>query len=403
VEWPPSPWRILRALAAAWKLLLADEPASSLERLLSALAARPPVFHLPPHRHSHTRHYVVSGDARRLMIDAFVAVEREEPLALLWPELDLDGAGLELLDRLLAGVRYLGRAESWCRAWRSDREWAVNARPLLADEEAPGRTVTVLCARPGATLEQIMAGTFALRKRGVETPPGARWVSYRMNGLEERCTTAAAPRPRCLTLALYGEGRIRTEHGLLLADRLRRQLLRQEATLSPTLLGKRDGVPRREGHLHLHILPEGTGFLERVRLWAAEGFSQEDLAALGRLRHLPATRGWAEVGLLLWDAVEGWPESPARIWVSLTPYLPTRHQGLEEEVARECSFRGLPAPEVLSVEEGARGFKLRRPGGPAPAGAPVWLRLRFPEAVGGPLSLGGLSHFGMGRLVPEAE
>src|ERR1700735_3509088 len=49
-EWPPSPWRFLRALAARW-FQYERETGTSTEtrdRLLVSLAQSPPSFYLPP-------------------------------------------------------------------------------------------------------------------------------------------------------------------------------------------------------------------------------------------------------------------------------------------------------------------------------------------------------------------
>ena len=57
VEWPPAPWRLLRALIATWKRTLPDLPQEQVEPILRALAA-PPDFVLPPASTGHTRHYM---------------------------------------------------------------------------------------------------------------------------------------------------------------------------------------------------------------------------------------------------------------------------------------------------------------------------------------------------------
>ncbi len=54
-EWPPSPWRLLRALVAVWRRTCADLPEAQMKRLLTPLALAPR-FKLPPHRVAHTRH-----------------------------------------------------------------------------------------------------------------------------------------------------------------------------------------------------------------------------------------------------------------------------------------------------------------------------------------------------------
>ena len=46
VEWPPSPWRIVRALIATWYLKAREIPATTVRSLVNTLSL-PPGFHLP--------------------------------------------------------------------------------------------------------------------------------------------------------------------------------------------------------------------------------------------------------------------------------------------------------------------------------------------------------------------
>jgi len=84
---------------------------------------------------------------------------------------------------------------------------------------------------------------------------------------------------------------------------------------------------------------------------------------------------------------------PARAWVSLTQYSPTRHakrlspaEALAADCRRECRRRGWPEPEVqvLDAMEGPRG------------GVRGTLRLTFPAAQTGPILLGRFAHLGGG-------
>ena len=94
-EWPPSPWRILRALVATWKRKLNDDPSCDygcMERLLQKLA-HPPVFILPPASTGHSRHFMPLKkglDDRTLVFDAFVAVDKKRELIVMWPDASLD-------------------------------------------------------------------------------------------------------------------------------------------------------------------------------------------------------------------------------------------------------------------------------------------------------------------------
>jgi CRISPR-associated protein Csb2 len=121
-EWPPSPWRLLRAIAAGWHRGGAADR-DTLLRVLDALA-EPPVFDLPFTTSGHTRHYVPSGGLkggkpeRTLMLDSFIALEREREHGTqafaIWPNLTLGEQERGVLERCCSAIRYFGRAESWC-------------------------------------------------------------------------------------------------------------------------------------------------------------------------------------------------------------------------------------------------------------------------------------------------
>src|SRR5438477_3732724 len=117
-EWPPSPWRFLRALVATWKSKLDHQLGQSdVEVLLRALIA-PPQFVLPPASAGHTRHYMPwfkkGPDDKTLVFDTFVSLSRDALVVMLWPDVTLPSRQSEQLAVLLEHVNYFGRAESWC-------------------------------------------------------------------------------------------------------------------------------------------------------------------------------------------------------------------------------------------------------------------------------------------------
>src|SRR5262245_21251188 len=113
-EWPPSPWRLLRALIATWKRKCPDLPEDQVRRVLMPLL-QPPNFHLPPARVAHTRHYMPwekKGPAdRTLVFDTFVVVARADPVLIHWPEAELAPEDLAALGWLVENLAILGRAE----------------------------------------------------------------------------------------------------------------------------------------------------------------------------------------------------------------------------------------------------------------------------------------------------
>ena len=89
-EWPPSPWRLLRALVATWYTRWPDLPAPELDALLDSLGD-PPSYRTPAARPGHTRHYLPDLDHKKgepggtdLTLDPFLSVPRSDELLVSW-------------------------------------------------------------------------------------------------------------------------------------------------------------------------------------------------------------------------------------------------------------------------------------------------------------------------------
>src|SRR5262245_11622478 len=89
VELPPSPWRLLRALDAVCLTRVPELDETTVHGLLAELA-RPPMFHLPRHGISHTRHYFPDITHRSgspsvdRTLDAFAVFVRDAELGVQW-------------------------------------------------------------------------------------------------------------------------------------------------------------------------------------------------------------------------------------------------------------------------------------------------------------------------------
>jgi CRISPR-associated protein Csb2 len=129
VEWPPSPWRLLRALIACgygtqgWSSV--PVAASSMLRKLAAVL---PEYQLPRGSLAHTRHYMpkTGRDDTTLVFDAFLDIEDAE-LLIRW-DCSLDADEQALLRKLCRDLNYLGRRESWVEAELLDDAESVTAQ-----------------------------------------------------------------------------------------------------------------------------------------------------------------------------------------------------------------------------------------------------------------------------------
>lgn len=445
-EWPPSPWRFLRALIASWHRTAADIEESVVRVLLAKLSALPE-FELPPATVGHTRHYMPQRSKNLLVHDAFVMTHGTGPIRLSWPEVTLTKEEGAALTRLLEGVRYFGRAESWCDAlWSEAPLHSLDSRALIETPQAGQEAVTVLCPAESVTLEQLDIETAALQKKAYNRPPGSRWVAF------SRRADALVPRPcsqnrrRRMHLAVY---RLKTNvlpsrlDAIRVAEGVRQGLNSCYGSVasgagSPTFSGRNADGPRRDDHRHAFYLPEGpfqgrnSHRIDHVVIWAPEGFDDEEQLALARLSYLRDFRRKDEQGrqasiqLLPVALLE--EESQERIfrrsreWISYTPYLMSRHpkkrggrwiDTAADQIRRECELRGLREPEVTPIPDSemaairsafpfpwVRYQKKRWGKRNGPVGAPGGFRLTFPDEVLGPLALGYACHYGMGRFIP---
>lgn len=417
-EWPPSPWRLLRALIASWKIRSHGLKETDVRPILEALAA-PPDFLLPRASLAHTRHYMPIGYSKGVekttkVFDAFVSVERDHQLIVHWSNAVLDAAQREILAELLDRLSYLGRAESWCEARLLDRledGFEVNCRPL-GDAPWPQsgkELVRVLCPAPETAFSDehvrqkkgrpvyepawnLAIETAQLHKEKWSDAPGSRWVTYVR---EADCLQALPSRPRRPKRnSVFHVARYALDLNVLplatatlpLAERVRAALMACMPNNEPSRIfsGKEaDGIPC-QGHAHAYFLPtddDGDGRLDHVTVFAREGFGEAELRAIDRLTRLSPRGEDHEIRLLLLGVaaageINSRPLAPTREWISATPYIATRYpkrkadrrtfleEDLRLELARFAERTGSPFPqEVEPLVDEAGVFRLRTPGG----------------------------------------
>lgn len=122
IEWPPSPWRLLRALiAVGYAKLQWDEVPEAARRLVEQLASVLPEYVLPAASSAHSRHYMPVGKLKSnkledttLVFDTWANVGDGE-MVIHWP-CELDDECTDLFAALISNLGYLGRSESWVEA-----------------------------------------------------------------------------------------------------------------------------------------------------------------------------------------------------------------------------------------------------------------------------------------------
>ncbi|MEU8263222.1 type I-U CRISPR-associated protein Csb2 [Micromonospora sp. NPDC048999] len=442
VEWPPSPWRLLRALVATWYTRWPDLPAPVLDGLLDALG-EPPSYRTPLARPAHTRHYLPDLDHKKgetggtdLTLDPYLSVPADEDVLVRW-DADLTDEQRQVLAKLAELLPYLGRADSVCEARLLDNDPTPDDTWWRPSATGPERIRLLAPARP-IRRPILELTTVDVRKNRRTVPPETTWVSY------ARVPAQAVPESpppsisgvTAVRLAVMSRAPFKATDAVLLADEMHRQVTRELDGGREAVLGH-GGAATDHQHAHWIPIPEGHhrgATVDSLVVWVRAGLTATEVAKIIGVRSVSGQRGgrggdgYKVKGLPAMDLLlqaagpveQVVPElyGPARRWRSLTPYLPVRHRKRESldayvttDVHRELGYRGLEAAEVTRInqEEGLsdrwaldfRRYRMTENLGKARRG--LGLRLEFAEEVEGPLLLGQLSHFGYGIFVPEPD
>jgi len=380
VEWPPSPWRVLRSLIATRHLKAREQVKEEvLNLLICSLAKQLPRYRLPIASQGHTRHYMPFNDGKNQkttkVFDTFIQLASEAPVQIGW-DVTLSAEAMAALTVLAERFGYFGRAESLVEAqvvdeFQGDRGLV---EPLGDGEELPGgkeivrllaplppekyehwridfeaKALATLGSKPKKSdlkkLPIVPADLFAalhadtgdLQAAGWNLPPGAAYVNY------ARYEAAFAPgprkrrlsntlKPRVARYALVSAVPPRIIQAVSVGDRVHKALCSWSED-SQVFTGKDDAGKPRVDHAHAHIFCEANGArdaISHLTVWANMGFDETACAALRRLNKVWG-HGGHDLRLVLLGL--GQPhEFPdchifgrAKIWHSATPFVSTRH------------------------------------------------------------------------------
>jgi CRISPR-associated protein Csb2 len=442
-EWPPSPYRLLRALYDTWKRKCPHLSETAVGSVLGALASEPPRFALPAAVASHTRSYLSSNSEdptdKSLIFDAFLAFNGGAACFMIWPDLSLTNEQRETLSELLEVLNYLGRSESWVEASLYEEEVDARywCRPLDGGEGS-GEVVPVACVMsPGEYvgkrpwLDALTASTSEVLKGRQSGPPLLRTVRYVRP--EEAMVTDPVPRAvrrppsaQAVLLALDSTVLPLVTATIEIAEQIRVRLMgahkkrmNGDPTQVSSLFSGKENGRKALGHGHVFILPlpNGRGRIDRVLLLSRQRpFTRDELGAVGGVRRLWQSDERPDVRCVIaWEGGLSASEirKPTSTVASVTPFVTIRHlrrgreprQFLADEIRRECRNHGMPPPVVVEPISRPMGdlfecveFRRNRKDDPPRPG--YAFQLVFDQPVLAPFSLGYGCHFGLGQFWP---
>jgi CRISPR-associated protein Csb2 len=363
VEWPPSPWRILRSLVAAYYRLSPEDGLDNAARLsreamlhlMEQLASRYPSYQLPNYTAAHSRHYMPlwqeGKSTTTKVLDTFYALpggafSDRAMMRVQWGDLDLQEEDRALLKLLCNRVSYLGRAESWVEmSVIADGDIQPNAVPISTMKGSQEITTRVLVPLNAAEMKGFVAGLAMLPapKKGkgrwtapqnvlesLETDigllhsqgwhgiPGSQWCLYRLEPEKsvrrKSVERSLAGRPAIARFGLSAPVLPKITMALSLGERFHQALIaksRNEDRRSlPVFVGQDDlGKALQDDHAHGWYLSEcnDRGQITHVSVYAPGGFEVPAVKALQGLKRVWGSEGInIDTTLLSVGAVAEW-------------------------------------------------------------------------------------------------
>ena len=444
-EWPPSPYRLARALIDVWKRKLSDLPEERFVKVLEAISGTPS-FSLPQWSEGHIRVWLSSNTTkqtdRQLVFDPFVAFGKDTPVRMRFNTSPTEETRSDLA-ALLGRLTYLGRSESWVEAGVMNNDQSTDIQwNCLPDKDAqPDRSASVFClSKPedgemSGWLPSLCMTTDTLLSEGRSSPTfllSERFSLPTVRSLDHvhSQVRVGEKEVRSALYALSSTVLPKVEETLPFAERVRAHLMGihkkivggNPAWVSARFSGKdSEGKPMR-GHRHAFFQPmdiDGDGRIDHLYIHCTEPFAESEIRALDRLKEVWQPKGRPEVRFILVSLSEQQSSPASRYWESATPFVTTRHfrkgrgsygEWIERELLREMDSHGLPRPSNISPMSEAKGRTAK---------TPWWafkrsrkdtfplkghgFHLEFDSPVQGYFSLGSLCHFGLGFFIPHSD
>jgi CRISPR-associated protein Csb2 len=402
-EFPPSPYRLLRALTARWFQYAretGDNDTKRRDELLQKIAAELPSYSLPEFtwRGQPLKQYIPykvewtgkgAADAAykkaqtTLVEDHYRLLPPDALLFWNWENLNLEKEQKDLLDQLLKRVLYFGRAESFSRLRRVEEISSELKTNCSLSEKSITNAVPVLVQTPNQKLNiaALLDFTDGKELRGRAVPPGTAWfyATLPKKPFAEPSTVRGRRFPTDLTFLQFAVGDVvppPIKEWVKVTERFRgsviknlsRQLTeREEATYKILTHSQReevslitgkdaDGNPL-QGHKHAYffLYPNKQGFPTRLIAWRKEPFKENEIEAMLVAAKKPIHWGynledWSVklVPLPFKSKIPDGLLTKAQTWISATPFVPPTQRHRFRKNGRERPIR-TPEEELIKL------------------------------------------------------
>lgn len=455
-EWPPSPYRLARAIIAGWKYNHPNIKEAELFPIISKISSAHPSFYLPAASVGHTRHYMppqdyapqkITAATPNLIFDTFTITDKTQNVYFIWQDIELSNKEQDILEKIFETIHYLGRAESWCDITLEKCVFAPNCFPLTDTINGGDyEMVEVLVTEPTVRMADLCTTTDDLRKNGKIYPDGTDMITYMRSAdcfssqYEKKSRKHNAP-VHVVRYAITNTIKPLVTNTLHVAEMLRSAAIsqykkRNDNECSLMLAGKDNTGKSIEGHKHAFYLPtdeDMDGRIDHLTIISThiDMEQNKELDSLLEIRDLrdKTYREERRLNIVLegYGKLEDFKNVPifkkAKRWRSIVPFVLSHHatwrrdsenkkhidspeKQIKTEIFKRYDTQNVRVsfinPKIKMARSMFYPFEFYRIRKSVVSGGGAYNTiLEFTDAISGPLTLGYASHFGLGLFVPD--
>lgn len=402
-EFPPSPYRLLRALTARWFQYTretGDGDTDKRDELLRKTAGELPLFTLPeftwrgqplkqyiPHKVEWTGKGAADPAYKKaqttLVEDHYRLLPPDALLFWHWENINLEKEQADLLDELLKRILYFGRAESFSRLRRVEKIPSQLNPNCSLSENSLSNAVPVLAQIPNQefNITALLDSTDGKELRGRAVPPGTAWFYAVLpsNSFAQPNRIRREKFPSNLNFVQFAVGGTvlpKMNQWVKVTERFRgnvinnlaRQLtkrkdasykmLNQTQREEISLITGKDAIGEPlQGHKHAYffLYPDNEGLPARLIVWRREPFTENEIEAMLSASEIPIhwdykLSDWKVklVPLPFNAKVPDGLQTASRTWISATPFVPPTQRHLYRKNGRERIVKS-PQEELIKL------------------------------------------------------
>lgn len=328
IDWPPAPWRILRAIiAGAYNVNLSHSQQAILKQILWKMAQVSPTYYLPPTAYLQWRsrrpqvQKDASSDTGKTLYSACLLVPEYDSAIYCQYDIESSDSELKTLQQTFNGITYLGRKESPA-VWElvGEMPFSANAYP---DPDGLRVVASPLSSNSEDELWNCLnlsaAEVFQHRKQAVF--PGVEQTTYKLESTQfHSYGDRLQIFPKQVLLSVQGTNKVSVSQSIALCEALHRRLAKFYP--EPIFTGMDMGVKIRD-HKHAFITPitERTGrWIEYIKLYAHEGFSSSAINAIANIEQVRINQ-WVSLAIVDFSH----SSEQHSCWESITPMFLSRY------------------------------------------------------------------------------